>query len=70
MKIQCAICKRPIDRLVRIRNEAGRKTIFRIYCHGAMEETVVPDEVLLETFGAVKDGKAFTSQFEKVVSYG
>lgn len=50
---ECAVCRKPIERLVRQENPFTLEIIFDAHCHGHVERVVVP----VEWFEQVPDGQ-------------
>ncbi len=42
-KIHCDKCNKPIERIETHRDKSRMETVFKVFCHGETEETVVKD---------------------------
>ena len=51
LDVVCAICKRPVDKFMILRNELTNSWKFRAECHGEVEEC----EVGTEFFASIED---------------
>ena len=54
----CAVCNKPVDKVESMYDIAYGGKRFRVYCHGDMEEAML-DDVLIEDSYSVKFGQAF-----------
>lgn len=43
-EILCGVCGGPVQSVERCRDERIKAEIYRVYCHGSMEETAIYDE--------------------------
>lgn len=56
----CAICKKPVDKVESMRLPTHFGTLFRVSCHGKIEEQVLSDYDLQNAVGSgVTFGQAF-----------
>lgn len=56
----CAVCRRPVERMERYRDEANHQDVFVAYCHGASEVTAISDKLIAEA-RVIEVGEAFAS---------
>ena len=47
----CAKCNRSVESLVSTRDFLGNRFVFRVFCHGEMEETVLTEFLLMQMSG-------------------
>lgn len=65
MKINCAVCNKPVDRFVVERCDWENHTAITVYCHGAVEYCTVTDHFIMEAgpeFAKYPEGVAFQSK--------
>lgn len=58
IKIICAVCNRPIERLERTDDPTTLSVKFRAYCHGEMEEVIIHHMDICEGI-SIQGGVAF-----------
>lgn len=54
----CAICNKPVDRVESMYRIEMSAKLFRVYCHGDVEEAFLNDETI-EDCNSVRFGQAF-----------
>ena len=54
----CALCNKPVSRFESSYNINTSGTLFRVYCHGQMEEVLLGDE-MIENTDSIRMGQAF-----------
>ena len=57
----CAKCNRSVESLVSTRDFLGNRFVFRVFCHGETEETVLTEFLLMQMGGqdGIQAGVAF-----------
>lgn len=55
-RVECALCKRPVERVDSFANSDRDSYIFRFFCHGSREEVEITAQ---EAMGDISLGRAF-----------
>lgn len=54
----CAVCNKPVSRFESSYSINTNAKLFRVYCHGQMEEVLL-DDMLIESADSIRMGQAF-----------
>ena len=61
-EIQCAICKKPVDRVERIENLERDSLFYKVYCHGDTDTCEIDRHTIENCDGRLEPGTAFTTK--------
>lgn len=60
---RCAVCDRPVDRLISYFDEAAAQHVLVALCHGAQERVTIPEDLLMSLqYDDITIGDAFTAK--------
>lgn len=68
----CAVCNKPVDQIEWFDDPANHVRVFRVFCHGKIEEQTLTDQMLFRMVPGteIAVGKAFTSQARAIEKKG
>jgi hypothetical protein len=57
--VTCAVCRKPVDKIVQRYDLARQVQVFTVHCHGARETTELPDDLVVDLVSEPEAGVAF-----------
>ncbi|MBA4707555.1 hypothetical protein [Aquitalea aquatica] len=68
----CAVCNKPVDRIEWFDDHSARGRVFRVFCHGKVEEQVLTDRMALHMVRGteIAFGNAFTAHVKAIEDKG
>ena len=59
--VRCFQCKKPVDKMIKLRNEREYQNVYKVYCHGESEITEL-DDIIEASAISITPGVAFINK--------